>query len=377
MRRRTPGPATGGAATATARSLRPLVEVLDADDGSLYLLRGPAHGDLVVREASAATRAVVHALRTPGSVAEVVERCRATGAQVDGAAVGEVLAALEAADLVEAAPPAAPPLAPEDRQRLDRQLLYLRQVAPEGVHGEVVQARLRRSRVVVLGCGGLGSWAAWAIASLGVGTLVLVDFDVVETTNLNRQLLFAAADVGRLKCEVAAERLRAFDPALDVVPVSCRLGGVDDVVAQVEGADLVIACADAPPYDIARWIDAGCRAAGVPHISAGQLPPLARVGPFVVPGEAPCVGCLERALRATTPLYGELEKMRKADPRPAATLGPACGLIGSMLALDALGWLSGLHRPSTLARVLTVDIRTMEVSATPVAADPACPCAAA
>jgi molybdopterin-synthase adenylyltransferase len=340
--------------------LRPLVELLEASDGAVYLLRGPAQGDLAIRDPAPEDRALLREL--------------AAGRPVAGEGAGALLDALAGEDLLE--PPAAPAdrLAPTERERFDRQLLYLRQVAAEPA--DALQRRLRRARVVVLGCGGLGSWTAWSLACLGVGTLVLVDDDVVEATNLNRQLLFGTGDLGRPKAEVARERLLGFDPALDVVALERRVRGPADVERLAAGADVVLALADSPPYDIARWIDEGCRRARVPHVSAGQLPPIVRAGPFVVPGVTPCLRCFERTLRAGTPLYDELESMRKADPRPAATLGPACGLVGSILALDVLAFLTGVHEPATWGRALSIDMRTMEPERVSVVADPSCPCGA-
>jgi molybdopterin/thiamine biosynthesis adenylyltransferase len=340
--------------------LRPLVELLEADDGAIYLLRGPAQGDLAIRDAAPEDRELLREL--------------AAGRPVAGERADALLRALDAEDLLE--PPAEPAhrLAREEQERFDRQLLYLRQVAAEPA--EALQCRLRAARVVVLGCGGLGSWTAWSLACLGVGTLVLVDDDVVDPTNLNRQLLFGAGDLGRPKAVVARERLEAFDPALEVVALERRVRGPDDVERLAGGADVVLALADSPPYDIARWIDEGCRRAGVPHVSAGQLPPIVRAGPFVVPGVTPCLRCFEATLRAGTPLYDELEAMRRSDVRPAATLGPACGLVGSILALDVLAFLTGVHEPATWGRALSVDMRTMEPERLPVVADPSCPCGA-
>jgi bacteriocin biosynthesis cyclodehydratase domain-containing protein len=92
----------------------------------------------------------------------------------------------------------------------------------------------------------------------------------------------------------------------------------------------------------------------------------------VQPDATACLACLEAEHRRANPLAGELERMRKADPRPAATLGPACGLIGSMIALDALQWLTGAARPATWNAVLTTDIRTLATERTEVARDPGC-----
>jgi bacteriocin biosynthesis cyclodehydratase domain-containing protein len=344
--------------------LRPLTEVLHARDGDLYLLPGPGADDLAVRDPGPEVRAVVDALQDGGAASAIAERA---GVSVE--IVEEVVGALRAVDLLE---PIGEGLPSADAERWDRQLLYLRQMA--AAPAAELQARLRAARVVIVGCGGLGSWAAFNIATLGVGELVLVDPDRVDVSNLNRQILFGVGDIGQSKAITARRRLQAFDPGLAVTAVTDAVAGPGDVEALARGADLVVACADTPVYEIARWIDDGCAAAGVPHISAGQMPPVVRVGPFVQPGETACVRCLERSWHAGNPLAAELERMRIAAPRPAATLGPACGLIGSIIGCEALQWLTGLGRPATWGSVLTIDIRTLRVEHEPVARDPGCDC---
>ncbi len=349
--------------------LRPLVEVLHADDGDLYLLPGPGGDDLAIRAPSREVRAVIDAMRDGGPAGTIAERA---ATPID--TVAEVAEALRSVDMLE---PTSrhETLAAEDARRWDRQLLYLRQAVQHPSTGAELQARLRTARVVVIGCGGLGSWAAFAIATLGVGELILVDPDRVDVTNLNRQILFDVDDLGQVKAVVARRRLNAFDPRVVVTAVTEAVTEPRDVEQLAAGADLVVACADTPAYEISRWINDGCSAAGVPHISAGQMPPIVRVGPFVQPGATACVRCLEAAWHRGNPLAAELERLRVAQPAPAATLGPACGLIGSIIASEALHWLTGLGMPATRGSVLTIDIRTFRVEHHPVARDPDCVCA--
>jgi bacteriocin biosynthesis cyclodehydratase domain-containing protein len=346
--------------------LRPLVETV-RDGEAVYLLRGPAGGDCVVREPPPAVLALLELLRAGGTASGLAATLAASGLAVDAGEVAGMLADLEAQELLEPVP-AGPPVA-----RLARQLLYLGDRCPPGTDAAAMQARVRAAHVVVIGCGGLGCWAAAGLACIGVGRLTLVDDDTVEESNLNRQILFRASDIGRPKVEAAARTLRGFDPGLEVRALRRAVDGPAAVRDVIRGADVVLGLADRPPYAIGRWINAAALAERVAYLGAGQLPPLIRVGPLVVPGETACTGCHELALREATPLYDRLEALRRADLRPLATLGPASGIVGSVLAMEVLHHLTGLVAPATRGAVWTLDLRTLAAAVEPVARRADCP----
>ena len=119
---------------------------------------------------------------------------------------------------------------------------YSRQVALPEV-GEAGQRRLAESTVVVIGAGGLGCAVLAGLAGAGVGTLVIVDHDVVEPANLHRQPLYAVADIGRAKAEVAATRLAAYNPTIRLRPHATRLTAAN-AAELVAASDVVVDCSD-------------------------------------------------------------------------------------------------------------------------------------
>jgi bacteriocin biosynthesis cyclodehydratase domain-containing protein len=231
---------------------------------------------------------------------------------------------------------------------------------------------LRASRVVVLGCGGLGTWALGAMASVGVGRFVLVDHDTVELSNLNRQILYDQSDLGRPKVAVAAEWLERFDASIEVTTVRHRADGPRDLDDVLPGADALVLVADWPPYDLARWVNEACLAHRVPFITAAQQPPVLKVGPTYIPGRGACLACHESAVRRDFPLYDELAEQRRRDPQPATTLGPASGVVGTLLALEILHLLVATQPPATHGRALLLDMRTLQTRWEDIARDPAC-----
>ncbi|HWW66750.1 MAG TPA: TOMM precursor leader peptide-binding protein, partial [Solirubrobacterales bacterium] len=257
--------------------------------------------------------------------------------------------------------------------RFDRQVRYFSDIGRPGLTPSECQERLREARLAVIGVGGLGGWAAWALACCGVGEMWLVDGDRVEVSNLNRQILYTEADIGRLKVEAAAERLTAFNSAMRIEATAKRLENEQEIAEFVAGSDVVIDAADWPAHDIERWVNAACFKAGIPYITMSHFPPIARVGPLFVPGTTGCFACQETAFRRAYPLFDIAIEQRRAQPSPAATLGPACGLIGGQVGLEIMHHITGLAEPSTLGVSHIYDLRTMEVEREPVVPEPGCP----
>lgn len=348
--------------------LKPTIERFPAPDGDLYLLRDLAD-DLVIRSPDAASRALLE--RLDGSLAadELGAALRTSGHRVDDASVHATVAQLVAAGVVEDAAED-DELDPLVRERFDRQLRYFGDAVGERAR---VQRRLAEASVLLLGVGGLGCWTAYALVCAGIGRLVVVDGDRVELSNLNRQILFTEADLGRPKARVAARRLRAFSSVTEVDAVEARVDGPDDVARLVAGHDAVLDLADMPVGELQRWVDAACFAAGIPYAVAGQFPPLVRLGPLFVPGQTGCYACEEAAWRERHPLYDAVDRWRRDRPSPAATFGPACGLIGAVLANDVVNQLTGVAQPAMLGRALMIDVNTLERTDEPVPRRPDCP----
>jgi molybdopterin-synthase adenylyltransferase len=335
--------------------LRPSIEPFFAASGDVYLLRPGTRDEHVVRAPSENDRALLRRL------------AREPVAAPAGGTVASRLGPLIAAGVV-VPEPSSPPLTPADAERFDRQLPYLAELGDP----RDVQRRLRASRVVMLGCGGLGTWALGALASAGVGSFVLIDHDTIELSNLNRQILYGEADLGRPKVTVAAEWLRRFDAATEVVTSSHRVEGPGDLTGALADADALVLVADWPLYDLARWVNEACLAHGVPFVSAGQQPPLLKVGPTHIPGRGACLACHEHQVRGDFPLYDELAESRRRDPPAATTLGPASGVIGTLLALEVMHLLAAAEPPATHDRALLLDMRTLQMRWERIERDPAC-----
>ena len=344
--------------------LKTTTEVFAGPGGDVCLLRPSADADLVLEGAGSRGRDLLARLDGRSSRA-------ALDAEFGSGTVGELLDLLDAERLIEDAA-SYEALPPGEATRYDRQLRYFADLAPDGLSAPDCQARLRDARVAVLGVGGLGSWTALSLACCGVGELALYDGDVVELSNLNRQILFCEEDLGEPKATVAAAALQRFNPAMRTHAEVRAVDSVGELREVVRGAALVVDAADRPAHDIERRVNEACFAEGVPYITMSHFPPFARVGPLYVPGETGCFACQERAYRASYELYDHIVDQRRGAPSPAATLGPVCAFVGGQAALDVVHQLTGLCEPASKGTVRVFDTRTLEVTGEPVPRDPAC-----
>ncbi|MGN6664820.1 MAG: TOMM precursor leader peptide-binding protein [Solirubrobacterales bacterium] len=340
-------------------------EEIETPEGDVILMRPSADGDIRIEKPDEGERRLLAAF--DGSHA--IEQLRSEfGAET----VDDTIAQLQEMEVIEDAADDEL-LPPEELERFDRQLRYFSDVGGGELTPSRCQERLREAKVAVLGVGGLGGWSAWALACIGVGEMWLIDGDRVEISNLNRQILYTEADVGLPKVERAAARLRAFNSGCRITAAERRLESEADVAEFIAGADVVIDAADWPAHDIERWCNSACFEAGIPYITMSHFPPIARVGPLYVPGVTGCFACQEIGYRRDFPLFDLAIEQRRAKPSPAATLGPACGLIGGQVALETMHLLTGLARPSTQGVAQMYDLQTMEVKREPVRPEPECP----
>jgi bacteriocin biosynthesis cyclodehydratase domain-containing protein len=340
------------------------IEQLEMPDGDVYLLQASRELTIQITKPDEKERLLLAALDGEHTAEQLHE-------EFGREAVDDVISQLGQLELIEDAADD-DRLAPGEVARFDRQLRYFSDIGGELTPADC-QERLREAKVAVLGLGGLGSWSALALACTGIGEMWLIDGDEVEISNLNRQILYTEAELGLPKVECAAARLRAFDSKMRITTEARRLESQADVAEFIAGSDVVIDAADWPAHDLERWCNAACFEAGIPYITMSHFPPIARVGPLYVPGQTGCYACQEAGWRREYPLLDAMIEQRRAKPSPAATMGPACGLIGGHVALDVMHLLTGLAKPSAQGVEHIYDLRTMEVKSSPVVPEPDCP----
>ncbi len=203
--------------------------------------------------------------------------------------------------------------------------LVLREVGGAG------QRRLLDARVLVVGAGGLGCPAALYLAAAGVGRIAIADHDAVAVENLQRQILYGAADVGRPKAETAAAALRRVNPDVAVEPLVRRVTAAE-ARGLVRGRSLVVEGTDDPETKFA--VNDACVAEGVPLVIGGVVRWSGQLM-AVLPRRTACYRCVFE-----NPPEGAAETCEAAG-----VLGPAAGAVGTLMAVEAVKLLLGKGEP--------------------------------
>lgn len=249
-----------------------------------------------------------------------------------------------------------PDLTNEERLRYSRHTLL-----PE--FGEAGQDKLRAARVLVIGLGGLGSPVAMYLAAAGVGTLGLVEFDTVDLSNLQRQVIHGTPDVGRAKMDSAIDRLRAINPHVMLEP---HPGPIDATNARglVEAYDLVVDGTD--NFSTRYLVNDACVLTGRPNVYGSVFRFEGQASVFAATRDGvrgPCYRCLH----PEPPPAGLIPSCAEAG-----VLGVLPGLIGTIQATEAIKLITGIGEP-LIGRFLLYDALRMRAREIALPRDPECP----
>lgn len=229
--------------------------------------------------------------------------------------------------------------------------------------GRQGQEQLRRARIAVVGLGGLGSPASLYLAAAGIGTLGLFDFDKVEQSNLQRQILHNTSRLGMGKTESAAVALRALNPdvKIDTYPVRLTTANAKELLLPY---DAVVEATD--NFESKFLLNDVCLDLRKPLATAGILA-LSGQALFVVPGLSPCLRCISPDIPQAVPTTSE-----------HGVLGAVPGILGSLEALEIIRWVAGLWsvRPDGCGLLHSVDGQTMRLATLRIPRRYDCRCAA-
>lgn len=241
----------------------------------------------------------------------------------------------------------------------DQQLLrYSRHILLDELDIEG-QEKLLAAHVLIIGTGGLGSPAAFYLASAGIGTITLVDDDTVDLTNLQRQILHTTQRVGQAKVLSGQQTLTEINPTIKIVALKERVSGAR-LNELVQSASVVLDCSD--NFATRHAVNRACVANRVPLVSGAAIKFDGQISVFDKRNEnAPCYSCL----------FPEDQQFEEVNCGTMGVFAPLVGIIGSMQAAEALKIIAGIGE-SLSGRLLLLDARTMEWSSIKFARNASC-----
>lgn len=219
--------------------------------------------------------------------------------------------------------------------------------------------RLRSARVLLLGLGGGGSNMLTLLSAVGIGEVVAVDHDRIESANLGRQVLYTEADVGSHKAIVAARRLADLNSTCAVVPHVRRIESAADVGELAEGVDLVVAAIDEPPFLVQRYVNTALVPRGVPCVYGVSQITRGRVF-SVTPGHSGCFDCMNiHYSKQDAQFVEQFSAFQRSNFRPPSiAYAPAMFFLASVVVDEAVRMLTRYAPPRSVGTQFEVDYVT-------------------
>ncbi len=241
-----------------------------------------------------------------------------------------------------------------NKAQLDR---YARQIRLPQI-GEQGQQKILESSALIVGMGGLGSPAAMYLATAGIGKLIISDYDMVEISNLQRQIIHLDQSIGENKVDSAQATIEALNPDCKVETIGYQLDG-DELKSTIDSVNIVLDCTDNFPtrFEVNRY----CVATKTPLVSGAAIRLEGQIMNYQPGVKGPCYQCLY------TKVYENAETCEMEG-----VLGPVVGVIGTMQALQTLLILTGQGEP-LIGKLLLLDAASMEWQGVTLPRNPACP----
>lgn len=273
---------------------------------------------------------------------------------------------------------------PNNFLRYDRNLQFYNLI---GLNALEVQSKFSTLSIAVLGIGGLGNWISLSLVGLGFKKIKLLDYDTIELTNLNRQILFKEYQIGEKKAKIAQAELQDRNKQTEVEAVDFKITNSQNeyennvllLMKELKNIDFLVVSADKPPRLIQSIVSKACLNTKTPHIFTGYSDKFGVVGPLVIPKKTACFDCLLDIRNPRLRRYfQELEKQPKeiqslSDRYRAPSFTGINSLVASIATFEIFKYLSGFREFSTKGARLVIDPLSWKIEVIHLKKSPVCP----
>lgn len=221
-------------------------------------------------------------------------------------------------------------------ERFKRQLMFLSELANSEEQVYSMQRKLKDAVVTVFGVGGIGTWIVNGLAQIGIGEIRIVDPDIVQRSNLNRQLFFTSKDIGKYKVDIVKSRI----PDTKIKVYKQMVAKDSKLTKIIKGSDFVVNCADNPSVqETTRILAWYCNRLKIPYsIAGGYNMHLGMLGPIIIPGETACFDCFMQHQKESDSL-SNFEKIK--DIEQTGSLAPIAGMVANFHVMEIFKYFIG------------------------------------
>lgn len=225
------------------------------------------------------------------------------------------------------------------------------------------QEKIKNSHVGILGIGGVGSYVAYGLTSMGIGKLTLIEHDHIDLSNTARQMLYNEDDIGKQKLTVAEKKLKLVNPLVKITTVNRRVTSSQDLEPYLDSLDILILCADTPRGKIVYVVDEACQNKQCSFIFG--LPSFNQItcGPLIIPKKT-------RSYREIFPIQTEIQKSNLSDSERETTdlinsglvatiIDPYNAIAGKLVVLEVVKFLTNFSPCQLINRVFNFDTNTL------------------
>lgn len=250
-----------------------------------------------------------------------------------------------------------------DQMRWSKNIEFLGSYCKANENKHLKQKSLSEIKVTILGLGGVGSNILLNLAALGVLNFRIVDYDVVNLSNLNRQILYNETEIGHFKCDVAKSKIQNFSPNANIEHFNKKLDCEKDVAEVISGQDFVFAAADIPRDKILDWVNSSCVKYKIPYICGG-LDSLWATYFSIIPGLTGCMECWKYLAGKERILYRDIvntEDFFQASS-PNVAIMPMISMVSGLVANEFLKIVTDISEPKALGKLCVFNFKTTEIT---------------
>lgn len=236
-----------------------------------------------------------------------------------------------------------------------------------------VQTNLESKHVTIIGCGGVGNMVSHILATSGVGNLLLVDDDIIELSNLTRQVMFSESHLGENKTKVLKMQLSEKNSLINIDTLNSKITNKKDLEKLSIETDVIVLSADYPK-EIVLWVNTFCIEKSIPFINCGYMNDIAVIGPFVNPGKTSCYECNDFSLTDSSDHLIASRENKINKNFKIASFATVNHISSSLCANDVIRHLGGYGKPLSENKrlgVCTNHFKTIEVE---LSQNKDCPC---